>query len=184
MSQIIQRTACLFSRFTAGGAALSMLGLFLIIIINSIRRYFFGKSLEFGEQLPVFIAIYGVMFGIAWAYMQDRHIRFTMLVGFLSEQWTWRLYFLVDLVMIVTGGLLTYSGWLFANKRGGLEASGIISLARVLKAMTGWDGIIWIGQMYPYQAAMIAGGILLTIAAVLRFLTRVSEKPELQTNTV
>lgn len=184
MNNILQSIARLFSKFTAWGASLSMIGLFSIIFFNSIRRYTMGKSLEFGEQLPVFIAIYGVMFGTAWAYMQDRHIRFTMLVGFLSDAWTQKLYLLVDLIMVVNGGFLAYSGWMFVNKRGGLEASGIINLARDLKAMTGLENMIWIGQMYPYQAAMMAGGILLTIAAVLKFCLRISETTELKSTGV
>ena len=175
MQRIIQRTTRLFSKFAAAGASLSMAVLFLIVFINSIRRYTIGKSLEWGEELPIFIAIYGVMFGMAWAYIQDRHIRFTMLVGFLPESWTRKLYMLVDLIMVVNGGLLTYSGWMFVIRRGRLEASGIINLAKDLKALTGWDSMIWIGHLYPYQAAMVLGGVMLTIAALLKLLLRFTE---------
>jgi TRAP-type C4-dicarboxylate transport system permease small subunit len=175
MQRIIQLATRIYSRFAAGGASLSMAVLFLIVFINSIRRYAIGKSFEWGEELPIFIAIYGVMFGIAWAYIQDCHIRFTMLVGFLRESWTRRLYMLVDLIMVVNGVLLTYSGWMFVIKRGRLEASGIINLAKDLKALTGWDGMIWIGHQYPYQAAMVLGGVMLTIAALLKLFLRLTE---------
>ena len=175
MQRIIQRTIRLFSQFTAGGASLSMAVLFLIVFINSVRRYLIGKSFEWGEELPIFIAIYGVMFGIAWAYMLDRHIRFTMLVGFISESWTRKLYIIVDLIMVVNGILLTYSGWMFVIKRGGVEASGIINLAKNLKVLTGWDGMIWIGHQYPYQAAMVVGGVMLAIAALLKLLQRLTD---------
>jgi hypothetical protein len=37
--------------------------------------------------------------------------------------------------------------------------------------------MIWIGHMYPYQAAIIIGGALLTIAALLKLSQRISEKP-------
>lgn len=180
MNHIIQNIARLFSKFIAGGASLSMIGLFSIIFINSIRRYTIGKSLEFGEELPIYIAIYGVIFGVAWAYMSDKHIRFTMLVGFLSKAWTQKLYILVDLIMIVNGVCLTCSGWMFVHKRGGLEAPGIINLARDLKSMTGWDNVIWIGHMYPYQAAIMICGILLTTAALLKLLLRISKTTETQ----
>jgi len=175
MQRIIQRTARIFSQFAAGGASLSMAVLFLIVFTNSMRRYAIGKSFEWGEELPIFIAIYGVMFGMAWAYIKDRHIRFTMLVGFLSESWTRKLYLLVDLIMVVNGVLLTYSGWMFVIKRGRVEASGIINLAKDLKVLTGWDSMIWIGHQYPYQAAMVLGGVLLTIAALLKLLLRLTE---------
>jgi len=175
MQRIIQRTTRLFSQFAAAGASLSMAVLFLIVFINSLRRYAIGKSFEWGEELPIFIAIYGVMFGIAWAYIQDRHIRFTILVGFLSEFWTRKLYVLVDLIMVVNGVLLTYSGWMFVIKRGRVEASGIINLAKDLRAFTGLDSMIWIGHQYPYQAAMVLGGVMLTIAALLKLLLRLNE---------
>jgi len=164
------------SRFFAGGAAASMILLFLIVFINSVRRYTFGKSLEWGEELPVYLAIYGVMFGIAWAYMEDRHIRFTILVGFLPEALTRKMYLLVDIIMTVVGAMLAYSGWLFVAKRGGMESSGLINLAKDLSALTGLDSLIWLGHFYPYQAAMVFGGIMLAIAALLRFLRRYFEE--------
>ena len=179
MHRIIQRTTHLFSKCAAAGASLSMAALFLIVSINSIRRYAVGKSFEWGEELPIFIAIYGVMFGMAWAYILDRHIRFTMLVMFLSDSLIRKLYILVDLIMVVNGGLLTYSGWLFVIKRGRLEASGIINLAKDLKALTGWDSMIWIGHQYPYQAAMVLGGVMLSIAALLKLLLRFTENAAL-----
>ena len=151
-----------------------MLLLFLIIFINSVRRYAFGKSWEWGEELPVFIAIYGVMFGMAWAYLQDRHIRFTILVGFLTSRTERWLFMLVDLIMVVTGALLTWSGWLFVVKRGGMETSGMINLAKQLKETFGMDALIWIGHFYPYQAAIMIGGAMLTLAALLKFCLRLS----------
>ena len=39
MQRIIQRTTRLFSQFAATGASLSMAVLFLIVFINSVRRY-------------------------------------------------------------------------------------------------------------------------------------------------
>jgi len=175
MPNIIERISRRFSQLAAGGASLSMALLFLIVFINSVRRYTIGKSFEWGEELPVFIAIYGVMFGIAWAYILDRHIRFTVLIRFLSEALTRKLYIVVDLIMVINGVLLTYSGWMFVIKRGRVESSGIINLAKELKALTGWDGMIWIGHLYPYQAAMAIGGFLLTIAALLKLIQRCTE---------
>jgi len=174
MHQAFRRIAQVFTRIFANGASFSMILLFLIVFINSVRRYTIGKSLEWGEELPVFIAIYGIMFGVAWAYMQDRHIRFTMLIGFLPEKLTRLLYVVVDLIMIVTSGMLTWSGWQFVMKRGGIEASGIINSAKSLRELTGWDGMIWLGHLYPYQAAIILGGGMLTIAALLKLCIRLT----------
>jgi len=166
------RLSRFFSNLFATGAGLSMLGIFLIIFINSTRRYSLGKSLEWGEELPVFLAIYGIMFGMAWAYMQDKHVRFTILVDFIPKSLTQKLYLLVDVIMTGTGAMLAYSGYLFAAKRGGIEASGLISSSRQLSRSTGWDGLIGLGQMYPYQLAIAIGGVMLTVAAVLRAIDR------------
>ena len=171
-----EKIARYFTRFCAGGASLSMITLFLIIFFNSLRRYTFGKSLEWGEELPVFIAVYGFMFGAAYAYMQDRHVRFTILVTFLRPAVIEKLYMVVDLIMVGIGGLLTWSGWQFVLKRGGMETSGLIGLAKDLRAATGWDWVIWFGHFYPYQTAMILGGVLLSIAALLKLIGRWLEK--------
>jgi TRAP-type C4-dicarboxylate transport system permease small subunit len=98
-----------------------------------------------------------------------------MLIRFLSESLIRKLYIIVDVIMVVNGVLLTYSGWMFVIKRGGVEASGIINLAKNLRDLTGWDSLIWIGHQYPYQAAMVLGGILLAIAALLKLLQRLTE---------
>jgi len=182
MPTIIDKISRRFSQLAAGGASLSMTVLFLIVFINSVRRYAIGKSFEWGEELPIYLGIYGVMFGMAWAYIQDRHIRFTLLVRFLSETMIRKLYILVDLIMVMNGLLLVYSGWMFVIKRGRLESPGIINMAKWLKALTGWDGMIWIGHMYPYQAAIVIGGALLTIAALLKLMQRLTEKPAVQGN--
>ena len=175
MNRALQKITRFFSTVFASGAGLSMFAVFLIIFINSTRRYTIGKSVEWGEELPVYLAIYGIMFGIAWAYMQDRHVRFTILVDFIPASLTHKLYLLVDAAMVAIGGLLAYSGYLFAEKRGGVDASGLINSAKELKKMTGWDGLIVLGQMYPYQLAIAIGGVMLTIAALLRLLNRLNE---------
>jgi TRAP-type C4-dicarboxylate transport system permease small subunit len=168
----VQKVSRFFTNLFAGGASFSMMALFAIILFNSLRRYTFGKSLEWGEELPTLIAVYGFMFGAAYAYMQDRHIRFTILVGFLSRSATEKLYMLVDILMVGIGGLMAWSGWQFVLKRGGMEASALIGLAKDVRAVTGWDWTIWLGHYYPYQAAMILGGVMMSVAALLKLLQR------------
>ena len=173
MAPAIQRLTRLFSRLFATGAGVSMLAIFLIVFVNSARRYSIGKSFEWGEELPVYLAVYGIMFGAAWAYIEDRHVRFTILLDFLPERHTRGLYMAVDAVMVVIGSLLAYSGYLFAARRGGVEASGLVSLARDLAASTGWEGFLILGQLFPYQLAMAVGGVCLVCAAAMKLLLRV-----------
>jgi len=83
---------------------------------------------------------------------------------------------LVDLVMVGIGVLMTWSGWQLVLQRGGMEASGMIGLAKDLQAATSWEWIIWLGHFYPYLAAMILGGIMLTIAAAIKLVGRAFER--------
>ena len=179
MRRKIQRLVDIFAKFSLSGAMLAMMGLFLIVFVNSVRRYTLGKSFEWGEELPIYLAIFGVMFGMAAAYLQDRHIRFTILVGFISDKWTRFLYMIVDVVMVMNGVLLVFSGLAFAAKRGGVEASGIINMAKSISTATGIEGLVWFGYQYPYQLAMVLGGALLAVAALFKLILRVSEKPAL-----
>ena len=67
---------------------------------------------------------------------------------------------------------MAWSGWQFVFKRGGMETSGLIGLAKDLRDLTGWDWMIWLGHFGPYQAAMILGGVMLSVAALLKLLER------------
>ena len=178
MKDILNKWSSILSKIFAIGAGTSLFTVFMIIFINSTRRYLVGKSFEWGEQLPVFMAIYGVMFGMAWAYLNDQHVKFTILVGFIPKKFANILYMLVDLIMVVTGSIFIYSGYLFAMKRGGIEASGMINISRDLKELTGIDNLLILGEMYPYQISMAIGGGMLTIAALVRFLIRITEIQE------
>jgi TRAP-type C4-dicarboxylate transport system permease small subunit len=173
-----KRTLGMVGRITAGflstGAALSMAGVFLVVFVNSVRRYTLGKSFEWGEELPVYLGVYGVMFGAALAYLQDRHVRFMVVVGFLPRRVCQVLFLVVDLAMVCIGAGLTRSGYLFMAKRGDIEASGIIGPAKRLKALSGIDVVETLGFMAPYQAAMVLGGVLVTVAAALKFLERIT----------
>ncbi len=164
------------SRVFGFGAGLSLALLFAIIFFNSLRRYTVGRSLEWGEELPIYLTIYGVMFGIALAYLDDRHIRLTVLTDALPEKLRQRLFILVDLVTAVVGGLLAWSGYLFALRRGAVDASGLIGSARALAEATGADWLVHLGQMGSWQAALGFGGAALALAAVIRFATRLQER--------
>ncbi len=158
------------------GAGLSMALVFGIIFVNSLRRYTVGKSLEWGEELPIYLTIYGVMFGIGLAYLQDRHIRFTILTNFLSDRARTRLFAAVDLASMAIGATLAWSGFLFATRRGDVEASGLIGTAKALAESTGADWVVRLGQMGTWQAAIGFGGAVLAIAAAVRFATRLQER--------
>lgn len=168
----MERLNIAVKRFFAFGAGASMALVFAIIFINSLRRYTIGKSVEWGEELPIYITIYGVMFGLSLAYMQDRHIRFTILVDFLSDKTREKLYVLVDLIVAIVGGALIWSGLSFATRRATIDSSGLISTAKGLVETTGIDAFIWVGRVSSYQFAIVVGGAFLLVAALLKLVER------------
>ena len=145
---------------------------FLFIFINSVRRYTIGESIPWGEELPVYLAVYGIMFGMAWAYLLDRHVSFDLVAGLLPKAAHKPISFFVDLCMVVIGTLLSYSGYLFMMKRGKVDASSILSSARELRDLFDIEQLAVLGQMYPYYFAMVLGGAMLAVAALMRLLNR------------
>ncbi|WP_172332273.1 TRAP transporter small permease [Mangrovicoccus sp. HB161399] len=162
-------------RILAIGCGLIMAAVTGIILVNALRRYTLGLSLTWGEELPVYLSIYGVMFGVALSYMQDRHMRFTIVTDFLKPAVREVLFLAMDVVTIICGVLLSWSGYLFATRRGTIEASGLIASANDLVQTTGIDWLVWIGRMGTWQFAMCIGGGLLAIAASIRFLERLED---------
>ena len=161
--------------FYAFGAGMSMAGIFLIVFVNSVRRYPVGKSLTWGEELPIYLAIYGIMFGASLAYLQDRHVRFTVLIEFFSERTKSWVFAIVDLLVAVTGALLAYSGYLFMTQRGSVDASGLIQPAKELAALTDMVWIESVGRMATWQFAVMLGGVLLALAAIVKGIDRVRQ---------
>lgn len=168
----LARLDLLIRRICAAGAGFAMAFLFAIIFVNALRRYTIGRSFAWGEELPIYLAIYGVMFGIALAVLQDRHVRFTLFVDLLTEKMRSRLFALTDLATAVTGALLAWSGVLLVQRRGGVEAAGLIGSAKEYAALTGWNWIEVFGHLAAWQSAIIVGGTLLAIASLLRFVER------------
>lgn len=154
------------------GAGFSIALMFGIIFVNSVRRYTIGKSFEWGEELPIYLGIYGLMFGAALAYLQDKHIRFTILLEFLSEQTQKRMFAIVDLLVAASGAVLSYSGYLFVLRRGGVEAPGLIGQIRLAAKATEQNWVELLGYMAFWQSAMIVGGVLITLAGLLKFYHR------------
>lgn len=156
------------------GAGLSMALVFAIIFINSLRRYTVGESVSWGEELPIYLTIYGVMFGLALAYLQDRHIRFTIFTDFLSFRLRERLFAAVDLITVAAGVGLMVSGHEYAARRGHITSSGLRSTGRWLADTTGLEWLNWIGKVGTWQYAMAIGGAILAVAALIRFIERLA----------
>jgi TRAP-type C4-dicarboxylate transport system permease small subunit len=158
----------------AFGAGSSMTLVFAIIFINALRRYTLGKSIAWGEELPIYLTIYGVMFGIAYAYMNDSHIRFSIISDMLSRRVRHWLFVVSDLLTIGTGVALSFAGHAFAMRRGHIDSSGLKSTAKSLAETTGLPALEWVGKLGTWQYAIAVGGVLLTVAATLKLIQRLS----------
>ena len=145
---------------------------FGIIFINSLRRYTLGKSIAWGEELPIYLTIYGVMFGISYAYMSDSHIRFSVITDLLPEKLRNWLWVVNDVVTIFAGLALAVAGHAFALRRGNLDSSGLKGTGDWLAETTGLQFLEWIGKVGTWQYAIAIGGVILAIAAGLRLFER------------
>jgi len=180
MAERLDRVHRLMQRLCAIGAGSSMAGLFAIIFINALRRYTIGKSFEWGEELPIYLAIYGVMFGSALAYLQDRHVRFTLFIDFLPEALRRPVFAAVDLAVAATGAVLAWSGVLLVQRRGAVDAAGLIGPAKDYAAQTGLGWIEAFGHLAVWQTAISVGGVLLAAASALNFARRLATPTALE----
>lgn len=161
-------------RIFAFGAGSSLMLIFGIIFLNAVRRYSIGKSFAWGEELPVYLAVYGVMFGIAYAYMTDSHIRFAVISDMLPERVRHWLFAVTDVITIIVGGALVFAGYAFVQRRGNLDSPGLKSTGDWLAEVTGLPALEWIGKVGVWQYAIAFGGVILVIAALLRLIERVT----------
>lgn len=159
-------------RFFAFGAGSSMALVFLVIFVNSVRRYAIGKSIAWGEELPIYLTIYGVMFGIAYAYMTDSHIKFAIFIDMLEEKTKKLVLAFCDLLTCATGFTLIFAGHAFAMRRGHVASSGLKSTGDWLANVTGIQALEWVGKVGTWQYAIVFGGAMLAIAAALRLSDR------------
>lgn len=175
MNALVSAIHSLARRIFGFCAGLSLALVFAIVFVNALRRYTVGKSLEWGEELPIYLSIYGVMFGIGLAYLEDRHVGFTVVTDLLPDRVRRWLFVAVDLATLAIGLLLAWSGFIFAARRGALEASGLIGTAKALAETMAADWLLGLGQMATWQAAMGIGGVVLAIAAAIRLVARLRE---------
>ncbi len=104
-------------------SALSMMCLFLLVALNAFWRYLGGGSLTWGQDVAIYLMIFGLMVALSWAYLQDRHVNFNLLNNLVPANWRQAQAILIDLTVCATGIGLLISSWYFMNSRGGLISS-------------------------------------------------------------
>lgn len=139
----------LYSKLLAWATGGSLFIVFAVVLVASLTRYLFNYPIQWSEEVARYAMIYGAMFGTILCYMQDIHIKFGFMekISGLAKK---VVDILTDLVALSTGVALTWSGYLFVLKRGGIDAPG--------------TGI----PMSVFQSAIIVGGVGLVIGALLK----------------
>lgn len=130
------------------GAGVMMAAVFLIVFTNAIWRYTAGRFITWGEDIAIFAMIFGIMFGVALAYLQDRHVRLSIIVDLLPEHLKHYNLILIDMLVLLVGIGLAVSGYEFMESRG----------SRVSPS-TGLP-------MWMFQSSMLMGGVLLSLSAM------------------
>lgn len=144
-------------RLNAFGAGLMMLLVFGIVFANAAWRYGAGKSIVWGEDIAVYAMIFGIMFGMALAYLQDGHVRFQFASSMVPKRWRLGHRVLIDILVLLVGIGLTWSAFEFIASRGGRASPS--------------TGI----PMGVFQSAVLIGGVLLSMSALTMALWRFVE---------
>lgn len=159
MSHLLARIHRFLILLNGSLAGLTMILIFLLVTGNAFARYSFGGSIPWGEDTAIYLMIYGLMFGMAWAYLQDKHIGFDLIRRLLPPRWVRWQALAVDLVVLVIGIGLMVSAVEFIASRGSRTS-----------ASTGMP-------MWLFQASMLLGGGLLSLSALVMGALRLSEQP-------
>lgn len=154
MSTLMRRLRHYLIVLTSSLSGLCMMLLFVIVLVNALQRYTVGRSLVWGENMAVYLMIYGIMFGIAWAYLQDKHVRFNLLQALLPTQTQRLLTVVVDLLVLAVGIGLMFSALAFMDSRGHVRSSS-----------TGLS-------MWMFHSAVLAGGTLLALSSLIMAMLR------------
>ena len=93
----------------AGQLATAMLIISVAInFVNVIGRYFFHHSLEWGEEVMVYLMIGSVFLAAGAISLRDTHIGMDILVGLLPSRAKFALELLNDAIQITAGLLIVY----------------------------------------------------------------------------
>lgn len=134
-----------------------MVLIFLLVAGNAFARYTYGGSITWGEDAAIYLMIYGLMFGMSWAYLQDKHIGFDLIRRLLPPRWVRWQALAVDLVVLVISIGLMVSAVEFIASRGSRTS-----------ASTGMP-------MWLFQASMLLGGGLLSLSALVMGVRRMTK---------
>lgn len=160
-SSFPERAAAAISRL---GGALSSLLILVILIITAVsvfNRYFLGRPLMGVDEATGFLVVAIVMFGAAEALRRGDHIRIDLLFDRVGPRARWWLELWSLASVIVFAGLLLVTSWhtVMFSRQFGAYSTGYLSL-----------------PMWIPQSTMVAGAVLLGLAALAAMLRLFAER--------
>lgn len=149
MLPIVRTLHRLLVGITGITAGSMMAVVFALVFANAFWRYSAGRTIVWAEDVAIFAMIFGVMVGTALAYLQERHVRFTIVMDFIPRRLQpWNLI-LIDFIVLLVGIGFAISGFEFMEARG-----------RMRNSSTGL-------RMWVFQLSTVFGGSLLALSALI-----------------
>jgi TRAP-type C4-dicarboxylate transport system permease small subunit len=104
---------------------LSMAVIVVVMLSNSISRYFFNNSFVWADSAATYAMIYGTVFGALLAYLHDLNVRFTIFTDLLPKKLLPFLNLIAHGVGLGVGLVFLPSAIGFMNTRGNILAAGL-----------------------------------------------------------
>ncbi len=96
----------LLDRILRNAAALCLLVLFVLIVLQVVLRYGFGFTPFFTEEIGRYALVWGVLIGTAVAVHSGEHIKVTFLQERMSARRHWIIQFGLELICLVVFAVL------------------------------------------------------------------------------
>jgi TRAP-type C4-dicarboxylate transport system permease small subunit len=94
-------------------AAILLFTLTVLLAIQVFVRFVFGGGIAWSEELSRYMFVWSIYFGCIVAAKEDKHIRVTAQLMFLSERKKAWLISASDIIWIIFNGLLAYFGFTY-----------------------------------------------------------------------
>lgn len=160
-SSFPERSAAAISRLGGALSSLLILAILIITAVSVFNRYFLGRPLMGVDEATGFLVVAIVMFGAAEALRRGDHIRIDLLFDRVGPKSRWWLELWSLASVIAFAVLLLVTSWhtVVFSRQFGAYSTGYLSL-----------------PMWIPQSTMVAGAVLLGLAALAAMLRLFAER--------
>jgi C4-dicarboxylate transporter DctQ subunit len=160
-ASLVERAAAVLTRLGGAISALLILAVLVLTAISVFNRYVLGKPIMAVDESTGFLVVTIVMLGAAEALRRDDHIRIDLVYERFGPRGRWWLDLWSCATVVAFGALLMVTAWhtVVFSRMFGAYSTGYLSM-----------------PMWIPQSTMIAGAVLLCIAALARAFRLVAER--------